>query len=124
MSEHNNTPQDPRDNSEWNLQTVTLALETGTRNATIGMVNALHPTEITQLLESLPPGRRKKIWELITKQIQAEVMIELGEDMRNELIKGMSAQQLANVTTHLDLDDSADFVQSLPEIFIVTINND
>ena len=118
MSEHNNTPQDPRDNSEWNLQTVTLALETGTRNAAIGMVNALHPTEITQLLESLPPGRRKKIWELITKQLQAEVMIELGEDMRNELIKGMSAQQLANVTTHLDLDDSADFVQSLPDELI------
>ena len=118
MSEQNNTPQDPRDNSEWNLQTVTLALETGTRNAAIGMVNALHPTEITQLLESLPPGRRKKIWELITKQLQAEVMIELGEDMRNELIKGMSAQQLANVTTHLDLDDSADFLQSLPDELI------
>ena len=118
MSEHNNTPQDPRDNSEWNLQTVTLALETGTRNAAIGMINALHPTEITQLLESLPPGRRKKIWELIAKQLQAEVMIELGEDMRNELIKGMSAQQLANVTTHLVLDDSADFVQSLPDELI------
>jgi magnesium transporter len=118
MSEPNSAPQDPRDNNERNLQTLTLSLKTGTRNATIGMINALHPSEIAQLLESLPPMHRKKVWELIAKQLQAEVMIELGEDMRNELIRGMSAQQLANVTAHLDLDDSADFVQSLPDELI------
>ena len=118
MSDKSNSPQDSRDSSERHLQTVTLVLESGTRHAAIGMINALHPTEIAQLLESMPPYHRKKVWELVAKQQQADVMIELGEDMRNELIKGMSAQQLANVTADLDLDDSADFVQSLPDELI------
>jgi magnesium transporter len=118
MSEPEDSLTETRDSSERNLQTVTQALETGTRNAAIGMINALHPTEIAQLLESMPNRQRKRVWELVSKQNQGEVMIELGEDIRNQLIKDMSPQQLANVTINLDIDDSADFVQSLPDELI------
>ncbi|MBI5773924.1 MAG: TatD family hydrolase, partial [Verrucomicrobia bacterium] len=48
-------------------------------------------------------------------QNQADVMIELGDDIRNQIIKDMSPEQLAKVTAKLDVDDSADFVQSLPD---------
>ncbi|MBI3186855.1 MAG: magnesium transporter [Gammaproteobacteria bacterium] len=118
MAENGDDQKEPLDISERNLQTVTQSLETGTRNATIGMINALHSTEIAQLLESMPYPQREQVWELVSKKNQADVMIELGDDVRNQLIKGMSAQQLANVTAHLDLDDSADFVQSLPDELI------
>jgi magnesium transporter len=110
--------QEPLDNSERNLQSVTQVLASGTRNAAIGMINALHPTEIAQLLVSLPHRQRKRVWELVSKQNQADVMIELGEDIRNQLIKDMSPEQLAKVTAKLDVDDSADFVQSLPDELI------
>ena len=51
MSDKKQSQQDTLDNSERHLQTVTLALESGTRAAAIGMINALHPSEVAQLLE-------------------------------------------------------------------------
>ena len=43
------------------------------------MINTLHPAEIAQLLESLPPTRRELVWEMTDPELDGEVLIELSE---------------------------------------------
>jgi magnesium transporter len=109
---------DITEKTQQNIQAVSQALDSGTRHTARGMINAMHPSEIAHLIESLPHRARPRVWELVSRDTQADVMIELGEEIRNQLIKGMSPQQLVSVAEDLDVDDSADFLQSLPDELI------
>jgi len=100
------------------LQTLSDALESGTLHHARGMLNALHPAEIAHLLESLPSYERLIIWPLVSKDLEAEVLINLGDEIRQSLIKDMTPQQLVQLAEDLEVDDSADFVQSLPDTVI------
>lgn len=109
---------DISDKTEQQIQALSEALESGTLQHAEGMLNALHPTEVAHLLESLPPRERFVIWSLVSKDIEAEVLISLGDEIRQDLIKDMSPEQLVQVAEDLEVDDSADFVQSLPDTVI------
>ncbi|MDH5483851.1 MAG: magnesium transporter [Gammaproteobacteria bacterium] len=109
---------DTTEKTEQNIQALSQALESGTKHAANGMLNALHPAEIAHLIESVPPKEREQIWKLVSADNEAEVLIHLGDEVRQFLIKDMSPEQLVNVAETLDLDDSADFVQSLPDAVI------
>lgn len=104
--------------TEQKLQALSDALESGTLQHAEGMLNALHPAEIAHLLESLPVHERIVIWPLVSKDLEAEVLINLGDEIRQYLIKDMTPQQLVEVAEDLEVDDSADFVQSLPDTVI------
>jgi len=104
--------------TEQQLQALSEALESGTLHHAEGMLNALHPAEIAHLLESLPSHERLVIWPLVSKDLEAEVLINLGDEIRQGLIKDMSPKQLVQVAEDLEVDDSADFVQSLPDTVI------
>lgn len=109
---------DTAEKTEQNLQVLAEALESGTLHHAQGMLNALHPAEIAHLLESLPPRERIVIWDLVGKENEGEVLINVGEEIRNHLIKDMSPEELVSVAEGLAVDDSADFVQSLPDAVI------
>ncbi len=109
---------DIAEKTEQQLLALREALESGTLQHADSMLNALHPAEIAHLLESLPPRERFVIWSLVSSEIEAEVLISLGEEVRQTLIKDMSAEQLVQLAEDLEVDDSADFVQSLPKAVI------
>ena len=109
---------DISDKTEQQILALSAALESGTLQNAEGMLNALHPTEVAHLIESLPPRERFAIWSLVSKDIEAEVLISLGDEIRLDLIKDMSPEQLVQVAEDLEVDDSADFVQSLPNTVI------
>jgi len=109
---------DTAEKTELNIQALAKALETGTLQNAKGMLNALHPAEIAHLLESVPHDERALMWELVEKNNEAEVLINIGDELRSHLIKDMSPEQLVDVAEDLEVDDSADFVQSLPDAVI------
>ncbi len=94
---------------------LSQALESGTMQHARGMLNELHPAEIAHLLESLPHTERNIIWELVAPEKEGEVLIQLGEELRATLIRDMSLDDLVSATTGMDVDDLADFIQSLPD---------
>lgn len=79
------------------------------------MVNSLHPAEVASLLESLPPARREIVWEFIDPELEGDVLVELNEEVRAELIGGMDAEELIAATEGMELDDLADLIGDLPE---------
>ena len=101
--------------TENQFQALNLALKTGTIQHAARMLNELHSAEIAHLLESLPHTERNLIWELVDAEREGAVLLHLGEELRSTLIRDMSLQDLINATEGLDIDDLADFIQSLPE---------
>ncbi|MFT4046478.1 MAG: magnesium transporter [Solimonas sp.] len=78
-------------------------------------LHALAPSEIADLLESLPPRQRAIVWNMVSPEDDGEVLLHLGDDVRDELIRQMDVQELVAAAEELDIDDLADFIEHLPE---------
>ena len=75
----------------------------------------MHPAEIADALESLPIAKRLILWELVDPDYDGEVLMEVHDEVRASLVNDMELEELRAATEQLDLDDRADFIQSLPE---------
>ena len=106
---------DRSEKTESQFQALNNALQTGTMQHAKGMLNELNPAEIAHLLESIPPYERNFLWDLVDAEKEGEVLIDLNEELRSELIRDMSLQELVTATEGMDVDDLADFIQSLPD---------
>jgi len=95
--------------------TVSALLEGGTAPEARRMLNALHPAEIANLLESFPVPERKLVWELVDEENGGEVLLEVHDEVRSGLIRDMDEDELLAATSGMDMDDLADFVQDLPK---------
>src|SRR5262245_14209461 len=97
---------------ERRLTALRAALGQGTLRSAHRMVNALHPAEIARLIESLPSAQREIVWDVVDPELEGEVLVELNESIRAQLMEGMEAEELVAVTEGMELDD---LVADLPE---------
>ena len=91
------------------------ALGQGALRSAQRMVTAMHPAEVAQLLESLPPAQRDVVWEFVEPDMEGEVLVELSDQVRADLIRDMEPAELVAAAEGMQVDDLADLVADLPE---------
>ncbi len=99
------------------LRELAADLETGKLVELKHLLQALTPGEIADLLEALKPADRLVVWSLLPSEVAGEVLVELGEEARTSLIKGIEktrSKELAEAAGTLDPDDLADILEDLP----------
>ena len=101
--------------SEKKLSKVISDLERDQIAGITKTLTSLNPSEIARLLESLTPGKRKIIWQLVDQDDEGDVLKELVDDVRQNLIEEMGATELIAATQDMELDDLADLLVDLPE---------
>jgi len=100
---------------EARLAALREALDAGTLRPAQRMVSAMHPAEIALLLESVPSRQREVVWSMVDPDLEGDVLVELNESVRHELIEEMETEELVAAAEGLELDDLADLVGDLPE---------
>lgn len=100
---------------ELQLEALRSALDGGTLRPAQRMLTGLHPAEIALLLESVPPRQRELVWNMVDPELEGDVLLELSEGVRQELIEEMETEELVAAAEGMELDDLADLVRELPE---------
>jgi magnesium transporter len=103
------------DHTARQLRLLSQALDSGRLGPVRRLVNTLSPAEIGHLLESLPPGKREVVWGLVDAEDDGEVLLHVGEEVREALIAEMDTDELVAAVEDLDIDDLADLVEDLPD---------
>ena len=106
---------DPQRARSAQLDALHEALNSGAIRQVRDLVDALHPGEIADLLEALPPTQRDIVWELVDRKDAGEILVALNEEVRATLIQEMDSEQLVAAAADLELDDLADLFAELPE---------
>jgi magnesium transporter len=75
----------------------------------------LHPADIAAILESLPLDQRQIAWEAIKTDREGQVLLEVSDAVRQTLISGMEAEELASVASQLNTDEIADIASDIPK---------
>ena len=107
-----------QDKTARQLRLLSDALDTGRLGPVRRMVNTLSPAEIGNLLESLPPGKRNVVWGLVDAEDDGEVLVHVGEDVRDGLLAEMDTDEIVAAVEDLDIDDLADLIEDLPDTVI------
>ena len=97
------------------IESVGESIGEGSLQAARRILHAMHPAEIGDALEALPPARRRVLWDIVEPDLEGEILMEVGDEVRESLVREMNPEELRAATEQLDLDDLADFVQSLPD---------
>jgi len=106
------------DKTARQLRLLSEALDTGRLGPVRRLVNTLSPAEIGNLLESLPPTKRNVVWGLVDPEDDGEVLVHVGDEVREGLIADMDPDELVAAVEDLDIDDLADLVDDLPDTVI------
>lgn len=109
------------DRTARQLRLLSDALDTGRLGPVRRLINTLSPAEIANLLESLPTPKRSLVWGLVDPEDDGEVLVHVGEDVRESLIAEMDADELVAAVEDLDIDDLADIAEDLPDQVIAEV---
>jgi len=106
------------DKTARQLRLLSDALDSGRLGPVRRLVNTLSPAEIGNLLESLPPGKRTVVWGLVDPEDDGEVLVHVGDEVREGLLAEMDPDEIIAAVEDLDIDDLADLVEDLPDTVI------
>ena len=106
------------DRTARQLRLLSDAVDSGRLGPVRRMVNTLAPAEIGNLLESLPHDKRMVVWGLVDPEDDGEVLVHVGDEVRESLIADMDQDELVAAVEDLDIDDLADLVEDLPDAVI------
>ena len=106
------------DKTARQLRLLSDALDSGRLGPVRRLINTLAPAEIGNLLESLPPGKRVVVWGLVDPEDDGEVLVHVGDEVRESLLADMDPDEIIAAVEDLDIDDLADLVEDLPDTVI------
>ena len=111
-------------NSTQKLPTIDAlheALENDNRETAKIVIANLHPSEIADILESVPGKEREELWDLIDAELEGDVLAHMQDAVRAEFLEHMRPDEVIDATKDLEADDVADILQDLPEDIAGTI---
>ncbi|MHB8534265.1 MAG: magnesium transporter [Sulfuricaulis sp.] len=103
------------------LKRILDALEANKLAQVREILAALHPADVAHALEGLTPEPRVTVWAQVDVRQMGEVLLELPEAVRVDLVQRMDDEALIAAARTLDTDDIADLIPDLSDEVIAEI---
>ena len=79
------------------------------------LMEPLHPADIADLLEQIDEDERRRLVQLYGKEFDGDILSELDEGIRDEVIGYLHPEVLADAVRDLESDDVVDLIEDLDE---------
>ncbi len=97
------------------IAAILYAVDAGDQAALTGLMEPLHAADIADLLEQLNTYDRRRLIELYGHEFDGDILSELEEGVREEVIALLRPDVLADAVRELDSDDVVDLLEDLDE---------
>ncbi len=95
------------------VRAVLAAVEAGDAEAARERVEPLHPADIADLIELTPGDQRAGLAAAIADLIDGDVLAEMNDWVREDLIDALEPHQVAHLAADLDTDDAVAIIEDL-----------
>ncbi len=102
----------PQEQTDY-LVEILAALESEDSLKVQDILADIHPADIAGVLEGIPPEQRHSVWRQVDPETMGEVLVEVPEAVRSDLLEDMDHSALVTAVQALETDDIADL---LPEL--------
>ncbi|WP_312525602.1 magnesium transporter [Paracoccus sp. (in: a-proteobacteria)] len=95
------------------IDNIDQAIDTGDAAMLDQLLEPLHPADIADLIEQLTPSRRRAFLALYSGEIDGEILSEIDESIRDEVVEALPHAVLAEAVREMDSDDVVDLLEDL-----------
>ena len=92
---------------------VAAALDSGDDDGVRALVSPLHPADVADLFAAIPADARVPLADALGDLLNAEVIAELDDYVREDVLDALSPGEVAEVVTQLDTDDAVAVIEDL-----------
>ena len=101
--------------SRRDVGAVLEAVEAGARDELISLMEPMHAADIADLLEQISSADRYALIELYGVEFDGEILSELDESIREDVISALRPEVLAEAVRELESDDVVDLLEDLEQ---------
>ena len=101
--------------SRRDVGAVLEAVEAGARDELISRMEPMHAADIADLLEQISSADRYALIELYGVEFDGEILSELDESIREDVISALRPEVLAEAVRELESDDVVDLLEDLEQ---------
>jgi CBS domain-containing protein/sporulation protein YlmC with PRC-barrel domain len=76
-------------------------------------LSRLHPADIADIVEDLPPAEREAVFETIDEEVAAEALEEIDPDIQVSIVESLDSNRAADIVEEMDPDAAADLLGDL-----------
>ncbi|WP_426266051.1 magnesium transporter [Sphingomonas sp. LHG3443-2] len=97
------------------VEKVLDAVHDGDAETARALVEPLHPADVADLIELARADEREGLVAALAELVDAEVLAELNEHVREILVSEMAPERVAELAGELDTDDAVAIIEDLEE---------
>ncbi|WP_425098910.1 magnesium transporter [Tropicibacter sp. S64] len=94
---------------------ILYAVDIDDRDKLVELLEPLHQADIADMLEQINAFDRMRLIKLYGKEFDGEILTELDESIREEVIRILNPEVLADAVRELDSDDVVDLLEDLDD---------
>ncbi|MFT6022833.1 MAG: magnesium transporter [Ascidiaceihabitans sp.] len=118
MSDIENTPVEAREDEAYvldrkDISAILYAVDIDDKAKLSELMEPLHAADIADLLEQISSFERARLIRLYDREFDGDILSELDESIREEVLGLLTPQVLAEAVRELDSDDVVDLVEDL-----------
>ncbi|MDH7640325.1 magnesium transporter [Sphingomonas oryzagri] len=95
------------------VDTVVEHVEQDENEEARALVRPLHPADIADLFELAPADARAPLASALAELLDGDVLAEMNDWVRDEVLQALSARQVAALATELDTDDAVAIIEDM-----------
>jgi magnesium transporter len=99
------------------VSAVIESVDAGDRVGVLALIADLHVADLADLTEQIHSDHRRRFIELVWADIDHEILIEVEEGVRDEILSFLAPEKLAEAVRDFDSDDAVYLLEDLGEDF-------
>jgi magnesium transporter len=97
------------------VRDVLARVEAGDNQGARELVSPLHPADIADLFELAPSELRGPLASAIADLLDGDVLAEMNDHVREEMIDALEPQEVADIAAELDTDDAVAIIEDMDD---------
>ena len=97
------------------VREVMERVEAGDADGARALVEPLHPADVADLFELVDSDDRRALAAALADLLDGDVLAEMNEHVREELIDALEPHQVADIAGELETDDAVAIIEDLEE---------
>jgi magnesium transporter len=97
------------------VRDVLARVEAGDDQGARDLVSPLHPADIADLFELTPSDRRAPLGAALADLLDGDVLSEMNDHVREEMIDALEPHQVADIASELDTDDAVAIIEDMDD---------
>jgi CBS domain-containing protein len=78
-------------------------------------LSRMHPADIADIVEDLPPAEQKAVFEALDEEVAAEALEEIDPDVQVSIVESLDSNRAADIVEEMDPAAAADLLDELTE---------